>query len=360
MNKKKKVLFITSRLPYPPIGGDKLKSFNLLKILAKYFDVYLITITNEILNDTIKKELEKYSVSLKVFTKPKYLFYLNTLKFLFNDLPLQVNYYYFGDVKNYINNMLYEVDFAISTLIRTSKYLDYFNKPKYLDMVDSIALNYQRSKDNVKSFFWKTIYKIEIDRLFNYEKMCIKNFNSTFLVNKYEAEYWSKFGNTTWIPNGVNEEIFEYNKLNDKYRNYVAFFGKMDYQPNIDAVLWFTENVVPHLNKEIKFIIVGANPSKHVLRLSKKYTNIEVTGFINDPYEILNSSIAVIAPMQTGGGIQNKILESMALGTINIVSTLAAKPIIGAKHNEHLIVCDDPKEMAYLINTILGKIMKKN
>jgi len=125
----------------------------------------------------------------------------------------------------------------------------------------------------------------------------------------------------------------------------------MDYQPNIDAVLWFVENVLPHLNRDLKFIVVGAYPKKIIQDLPKTFKNVEVTGYVEDPYLILKSCLCVVAPMQTGGGIQNKILESMALGTINIVSSLAAKPI-GAEHGKHFLVCDDPKEMVNLINKI--------
>lgn len=352
MNKKQKVLLITSRLPYPPIGGDKLKSYNLLKILSKHYDVYLVTVTDEILDPETERELNKFTFKTRVFTKLKYEFYLNALKFLFNKLPIQVNYYYFNDVKNYIDEISNDIDFAISTLVRTSEYLKNFKQVKYLDMVDSIGLNYQRSKENVKSFFWRSIYEIETERLLSYERKCIANFNNTFFVNKFETEYWSQFGKTTWIPNGVDEKLLQYNKKNDKYKDYIAFFGKMDYQPNIDAVIWFVNNVFKDINKNIKFIIVGTKPTSKILELTKVYDNIEVTGFIDDPYEILNSSLLVIAPMQTGGGIQNKILEAMALGTINIVSSLGAKPIIGANHNEHLLISDNPHEIVEFVNDI--------
>jgi glycosyltransferase involved in cell wall biosynthesis len=352
VNKKQKVLLITSRLPYPPIGGDKLKSYNLLKILSKHYDVYLVTVTDEILDPETERELNKFTFKTRVFTKLKYEFYLNALKFLFNKLPIQVNYYYFNDVKNYIDEISNDIDFAISTLVRTSEYLKNFKQVKYLDMVDSIGLNYQRSKENVKSFFWRSIYEIETERLLSYERKCIANFNNTFFVNKFETEYWSQFGKTTWIPNGVDEKLLQYNKKNDKYKDYIAFFGKMDYQPNIDAVIWFVNNVFKDINKNIKFIIVGTKPTSKILELTKVYDNIEVTGFIDDPYEILNSSLLVIAPMQTGGGIQNKILEAMALGTINIVSSLGAKPIVGANHNEHLLISDNPHEIVEFVNDI--------
>ena len=125
----------------------------------------------------------------------------------------------------------------------------------------------------------------------------------------------------------------------------------MDYQPNIDSVLWFVNNVLHRLRKEIKFIVVGAYPTKVIKDLPKKYKNVEITGFIEDPYLILKSSLCIVAPMQTGGGIQNKILECMALGTINIVSSLAAKPI-GALHNQHFIINNTPEEFINTIHTL--------
>jgi glycosyltransferase involved in cell wall biosynthesis len=349
---RKKVLLLSSRLPYPPIGGDKLKSYNLLKILAKHYDVHLVIVTDEILTTKISAELKKYTKVLKIFTKPKYSFYLNTMKFLLNSLPLQVNYYYFNDVQKYIDTIEKEVDFAIPILIRTSEYLKHFAKPKYLDMVDSIGLNYQKSKNNVKSLLWRIIYSIEIKRLLQYEKKCISNYKNTFFVNKYESEYWSKYGKTTWIPNGVDKKLFKYKNINEEYFDCISFFGKMDYQPNIDAVLWFVKNVFIKMNNNLNFIIVGTKPTKEILDLAKKYKSIKITGFVNDPYEILQSSLCVVAPMQTGGGIQNKILESMALGTINIVSKLGAKPIIGARNNKHFFVTDDPDKILTILNIL--------
>lgn len=358
MSSRQKVLLLTSILPYPPVSGVKLKSYNLLKILSKHYDVHLVTITDETLDSETEKELNKFTVKTKVFTKPKYRFCLNALKFLFNKLPIQVNYYYFRDVKKYIDEISNDVDFAICTLIRTSEYLKDFKRPKYLDIIDSIALNYQRSKEKVRSLFWKIIYKIETNRLLNYERKCVAEFDNTFFVNKFEAEYWSKFGKTTWIPNGVDEKLLKYDKKNDKYKNCIVFFGKMNYQPNIDAVLWFVENVFEKIDRNIRFVIVGTDPTKKILKLAKLNERIEVTGFLDDPYEILNSSLLAVAPMQTGGGIQNKVLETMALGTINIVSSLAAKPIIGANHNEHLLVSDDPDEIAKFVNDIYNNPTK--
>ncbi len=280
--------------------------------------------------------------------------YFNALKSLIIREPIQIGYYYFSDVKEYIDQEIKNknIDFAISTLIRTSKYLENINIPKYLDMVDSIGLNYQRSQANVKSIFWKLIYKLETTLLLEYEKKYIHSFDNTFFVNKEETEYWSQFGQTTWIPNGVNKMLFDYHNKNDKYKKHIAFFGNMLYQPNIDAVLWFVENVFLKLDKRISLVIVGQKPKKSILNLAKEYENIEVTGYVEDPYEYLNSTFLIVAPMRTGGGIQNKILECMALGKVNIVSSLGADPIDGAKNNEHFLVIDKADQWIKTINDI--------
>lgn len=346
-----KVLFIASRLPCPPIGGDRLKNYNLIKILSKHYDVYLVVISEEKPTKETEEFISKYCKEYKIFVKPRYRFYLNTLRSLFNGLPLQVNYYYFKDVQDCIDKISKSVDFIISTLIRTSRYAININKPKILDLADSIGQNYKKSLSNVKSYFWKMVYTFEANGLIKYEKKSAEKYNKVLFFNKEEMDFLNLPKKTFWIPHGVNEKLLDYKKINKKYQDSVAFFGKMDYQPNIDAVLWFVENVLDKLDKSLKFIIVGACPAKKIKKLTKRYNNVEVTGFVEDPYEILKSCLCIVAPMQTGGGIQNKVLETMALETINIVSSLAAKPI-GAKDKEDFLVIDNPRKIANIINEI--------
>lgn len=351
MKNRKSLLFITSRLPCPPIGGDRLRNYWTLKLLAKHFNVHLVSITEEPPQRDFLEWTKNIGIFYKIFQEKKIFFYLNSLKFFINRKPLQVNYYFFKHIKKYIMNEYHKFDILFASLIRTAEYILDLEKPKILDISDSIALNYKHSYKKTSSIKWKIIYKLETNRLLSYERKCILKFDKIIFVNKHERDYFNVPEKTELLPNGVNPKLLTYDKLNPKYKNWVVFFGKMNYQPNIDAVLWFTKEVLPKLKKNLKFAIVGAYPTNSIVKLSKKYTNVIVTGFVNDPYEIIKSCLCVVAPMQTGAGIQNKILESMALGTINIVSSLAAKPV-GAIHGKDFLVIDDPKEIAFVINDI--------
>jgi len=348
---KIRILFLSSRLPYPPIGGDRLKNYWLLKILSKYFNVHLVSITEDDIPEDFYSFADSLGITYKIFKKPKWKFYLNSLKSFTNNLPLQVNYYYFKDIQEYINQIYEDYNLIFANLIRTAKYVMRLNKPKIIDIADSIGQNYLRSYKRTSSLFWKLIYKFEAERLLKFEEKCIDSFDKSLFFNIEEMKFFNKPEKTIWIPHGVNESLLNYNKMDRKYRNCITFFGKMDVQHNIDAVLWFVKNVFLKINKSIKLIIVGANPTREVKKLETKYKNIKVTGYVEDPYLIIKSSLCSIAPLQTGGGIQNKILESMALGTINIISSLAAKPIRG-KNKVHYFVEDDPDRIANLINDI--------
>ncbi|MBW8686448.1 glycosyltransferase [Chitinophaga rhizophila] len=353
IEQKRKCLLLLSRIPYPPVGGDKLKSYHLIGILNKHYDLNVVIITDEKADNAAANAfLKEHTSGYKIFSFPKHRFYINALAGVLGKEPLQVAYYYFREVQKYIDGLLPHTDFIIANLIRTVKYIADSDKPRFLDIVDSIAINYKNAIDKVSSVFWKSIYKVETPRISAIEERSIRTFNATFFVNRQESEHWSHVGKVRWIPNGVNPKLYNYQQTNPKYRNAIVFFGKMDYQPNIDAVTWYLKHVHSLVNQDITFYIVGVHPAPAVKKLAEKNRNVVVTGFIEDPYEIINSARAVIAPMQTGAGIQNKILESMALGKVVVATSLAAKPIVGAEDGVHLLVADEPARFAAYLNAL--------
>lgn len=351
---KKSVLLIIPGVPYPPTDGHKLKVYELVKMLNKNFNLSLVVLTNKRLNEDETHFVNEHSINTKVFYFHKFFFVLNLVKSLILNIPFQVGYFSFCKVRRFLEQRSNQYDFVFFNLIRTCSYVDIFkNSAVVLDLVDSIGINYMRSRKRTTSSLFKFIYNVEAKRLLRYEKKCIKQSNLTLCVNRDEAEYLSKYGKVEWIPNGVKEELFYYSlkKCNDSPS--VGFLGAMFYQPNIDAVKWFAKNVFPYLPYGTKFYIIGGRPSESVLKLQEENPNIVVTGFVDDPYLILNTVDCVVAPMQTGGGIQNKILESMALGQIVVTTSVGANPIVHVVDGQHLIVENEPLKMADLVSKVI-------
>jgi glycosyltransferase involved in cell wall biosynthesis len=183
----------------------------------------------------------------------------------------------------------------------------------------------------------------------------VKFFDCTAFVNYYESLEWGRFGKCLWIPNGVSQSLIE---SQYPYRRHgfpsIAFFGKMDYQPNVDALKWFYGNVMDKLDPRIVVLVIGSNQNKLAQWFESKTNRIQFTGYLEDPYAQLANCECIIAPMQTGGGIQNKILESMGIGQIVITTSLAGSPIVGAVHGTHFFIEDYPQGMANRINEIVA------
>lgn len=350
---KKKCLIIIPGIPYPPVDGHKLKIYNLILILSKYFDLHIITISRENLSDKQVKFINQNSYKSKHFKLNTFKSLFRLFGSIFSKNPFQVKYFSLTSVKKYISDNSKNDEFAVLNLIRTCGYIDILkDKSIIIDMVDALSKSYLKSNKTTSSLIFNLIYGIEAKRLVEYEKKCLSKADLTLCVNQKDALNLSDYGEVKWLPNGVNEKLFNYTEKSSEYNNCIVFFGAMFYQPNIDAMVWFEKNVMDYLNPNIKVIVIGPRPSSSVLNLAKKRKNIVVTGFLDDPYLIINSCFAVIAPMQNGGGIQNKILETMGMGKVNILTSYAADPIVGAETNTHFIVENDPLIMAEKINEV--------
>lgn len=346
------MLFICSRIPYPPVGGDRAKNYNLLNKLKKHYDIRIVVITSE----SVTIEAQYYLDSVgenKVFKKNKWEFIKSFGLGLLNlPKPLQVSLYYFKDVKAYVEAQSLECDILFSTLVRTSEYIRKLRKPKVCDMADSIGQNYARSYKHVKSKVMAVYYYVESKFLIKYEESIAREFDAVFLFNKKELNNFNYKDNLVWIPHGVNEDLLNYPIVEEK-KNAFSFLGKMDYQPNIDAVLWFAKHILNRLPADVNFYIVGASPTAEVKALAERDSRVVITGFMDDPFDFISKTKFSIAPMVSGGGIQNKVLETMALGLPNIMSPLAAKPMVGLEDTVHSFIAKDNDDWIRLISQLL-------
>jgi len=355
MTIKKKLLAIFPQLPLPEFAGDRQKVNNLIRILSRHFDLNVVIICRYEPTAEDHSFMGDHCFQYRIFTLTKWQIFQNIFRGIFQGEALQVAFFYDKKIQRYIDEQVLGCDAIFCNLVRVAKYALNINKPKVIDIVDSLSINYKRSLDKVESNLWKLIYRYEYKRLNKFEAKVISNFDVSYMVNYHEQQKWQQRlpgKKIVWLPQGIKEELFDYTGIDKKYADGILFIGKMDYQPNIDAVSWFLKNVWKKVDTAIHFYIIGVNPPPMLIQLAGNDKRVEFMGYMKDPYLIMNSCRAVISPMQTGGGVQNKKLEGMAMGKINITTTLGASSINFAKSGEHFLVADAPSEMAKQINDI--------
>lgn len=352
---KKKLLVITSRFPYPVVGGDKLRIYEICKFLSEFYEITLICICKS------KAELNYDISSDRVFARverfylPAYISYINCIISIFNSNPLQISYYYSAKLKKIVNEIAKKNDIMLCHLVRTAEYVKDLKIPKILEMTDAISLNYSRAANYATIFNIRNlIYKFEYNRIEKYEKEIVHYFDETVLVSNYDSEYLTNNSNilTSVITNGVDVSKYKFIKRDNRNtdRRVIIFIGNMVSTQNLDAACYFVKEILPLL-KEINpiFRVVGNISRENTSMLLSLNSCVEITGTVEDINESVNEGWIGVCPVRIGAGIQNKILEYMSLG-LPVITTEVGYEGLSAKINFELLVSNSPEEFA---NSIL-------
>ena len=191
---KPRILFISSRPLFPIVGGDQIRTVQQLDLLKERFDVDILYITPDN-KDCIPSEYQNQIGLTFRFQISQLKCIFNTLRFFFNALPLQVNYYYSRKVSNKVDSIIANYDFVFCNNIRTAEYVR--NKTgiiKYLDFVDAISMNYDKARRKAKGLK-KLIYEIDYRRCRTYEQKCLEAFDSCAIISDVDNKYisaWEK------------------------------------------------------------------------------------------------------------------------------------------------------------------------
>ncbi len=204
------------------------------------------------------------------FRHQKIYKYFGTLVSLFSSKPLQVGYYYSPQMAAWIKEKYKDYDVVFCSTIRTTEYVKNLDIKKCIDFIDAISLNYSQGEKKVKGFR-KLIYLIENRRLLNYERKIVDIFKLGFITTKKDKDFILEKDNEKMVvlPNGVEERLLKRDFFG-KEKKWLTFLGKMNYDPNEDACLFFAKKIFPEIKKrdpDIQFYIVGINPSKKILKL---------------------------------------------------------------------------------------------
>ena len=368
MTTKKKILFFTSRIPYPLEKGDKLRAYYQIKYLSKNCDIVLCCMSEEALTKKAKDELSKYVSNIYVYKTSKLSIFSNMLIAGFMGYPFQVGYFFNTGAHFFFNKIIREEkpDHIFVQLIRMAEYVAKSKTiPKSLDYMDTFSKGIERRMDKA-SGIKKVIFRFEFERLKKYEKRVFNWFDNTYIISEQDkASFYFEESNQIKVsPNGVDHNFFQpARKTKKKYD--LVFTGNMSYPPNVNAVEYIAKELMPILVKrkpDIKLLIAGATPTNSVKALSSE--NIHVSGWLDDIRDAYNDASVFLAPLQIGTGLQNKLLEAMSMEIPCITSQLANNAL-KAKNNEEILIGNTPEEYVNAVfelleNQELNKKIVKN
>lgn len=369
MAKKKELLFLVHRIPYPPNKGDKIRSFNMLKHLEKNYRVHVGAFVDDPADWQYEGALQSLCGELRLLAlKPRYRRFFS-LKGLFTGQPLTLPYYESVAMQAWVDGLL--VRRAIDAVVVFSSPMGQFlekhdraGRRLVVDFVDVDSekwMQYSRSK----SWPWSWLYGREGRTLLAYERSLAALFDASVFVSDEECALFQRLApevkeRCVGICNGVDTEYFsperDYPNPYEKAGPILVFTGAMDYWANVDAVRWFVETLFPVLRAQVpavEFHIVGARPGS-VVRALAANDGVRVTGAVRDIRPYLAHATAAVAPMRIARGIQNKVLEAMAMG-LPVVASMEAAEGIKAKPHVELLVASSPVEFQdYAVRLLAG------
>ena len=192
---------------------------------------------------------------------------------------------------------------------------------------------------------------LQARRIARYEKALCQQVELVTAVSAEDADALRSFRpdkSVHVVPNGIFAAAYDTPQEQlDLGQHTLTFTGKMDYRPNVDAMLWFTDTVLPHIQREItdvKLYIVGQKPHPRLTPL-RDYTNVELTGWVPEVIPYLQATAVYVAPLRMGSGIRLKLLEAMAAGCAVVATSVAASGLPQSVRDA-MIVVDDTDSMA--------------
>ena len=364
------LLYLTHRIPYPPNKGDKIRSFNILKYLSRHYQVYLGTFVDDAHDWRYLKDMEKYCQDIYAAPLKPLLSKLRSLPALWSHTPMTLPYYCNAGLKAWVKSQNDRNEFS-AVLVFSSAMAQYVMGPEWshlrrvIDFVD-VDSDKWRQYSHTKVWPMSWVYRREADTLLEFDKQVANEFEASLFVSVKEAELFASMpevdgAKVGHVDNGVDIDYFKSdsvypNPYGDEYEQPIVFTGAMDYWANADAVTWFARNVLPEIRQEhakAHFYIVGARPTRQVNDLAS-LAGVTVTGLVKDIRPFLAHARLAVAPMRIARGVQNKVLEAMAMARAVVVTPQGFDGIV-AQANHEIIITTSAHDFARAVTMLLNE-----
>lgn len=370
----KPLLFLSQRIPFPPNKGDKIRSFHVLRHLARSWRIHLGCFIDDPADWQHVEALKEFCADVHCAALDPRQAKLRSLPAFATGESLSTRYFRDGGLAAWLRRTLTETR-PEAAFLYSSVMAQYLLSPGLIGtaprpgriVMDFVDVDSDKWRQYAQSQSWPMswVYRRESRRLFAFDRAVARQADASIFVSPAEADLFRCMApecsdRIHGIPNGIDLDFFKPEAGGERpYQGnepVIAFTGMMDYWPNADAVCWFAAEILPLIRArrpEVRFYIVGGNPTPEVVKLGE-VEGVTVTGRVADirPY-IAHADVAV-APLRIARGIQNKVLEAMAMARPMICTSQALEGI-DALPGRDLLVADTAPAFAEAVLQALAQ-----
>lgn len=358
-----KILYLVHRLPYPPNKGDKVRSYHLLKHLAARHEVHLGTFIDDPEDEPYLPRVQEFCASVHAARLHPRRAKLLSLRGLLTGEALSLPYYRDAGLQAWVDER--EAHVGFDAVVVFSGVMAQYVPTGVRRLVDFVDVDSAKWRDYAPEHAWPMswLYRREFGKLLAFEQRVAAEADCSFFVTENEVALFRELSagqplRLAPLGNGVDADFF----VPDPARPSpfradelpLIFTGAMDYWPNVDAVTWFATDILPALRARfpaLRFHIVGRSPAPAVQALASDV--IRVTGTVPDVRPYLQHAAAVVAPLRLARGIQNKVLEAMAMAR-PVVAAATCVRAITAEALPGLLAADAAAEYVERIGALLA------
>jgi polysaccharide biosynthesis protein PslH len=353
------VLYLVHRFPYPPDKGDRIRSFHVLKFLSQRASVHLACLADEPPEDASVAALRKLCTRLAVVRLSGAGRWARALGSMMRGGTVTEGAFCSPRLRDLLNSWTAQTQFD-ATLASSSSMVPYMRSlhlgdvPAVVDLVDVDSqkwFDYAATSNGLRGW----LYRTEGQRLRRLEQGLAQWARAATLVSEAEVQVYRRFGSGECVhsvPNGVDLQYFQPSARFDGHG--CVFVGALDYRPNVDGITWWCREIWPAIHDshpQAKIALVGRRPAAAVRRLSQ-IPGVEVVGQVVDVRPYLDRAAVAIVPLRIARGIQNKVLEAMAMGKGVVVSPQALEGL-PAQPGIDVLTASTPHEWVDSVSRLL-------